>query len=43
MIKKWVIAAVAYLMVVMVGFGIYSSTVDQEPMEMKQVESNESK
>jgi amino acid permease len=41
MIKKWVIAAIAYLLVVIIGFTIYSSTVDPEPMNMNQKESND--
>lgn len=38
MVKKWVIAAIAYLAIVIVGFGIYSSTVEPEPMNMEQQE-----
>ncbi|MGJ7920240.1 hypothetical protein [Neobacillus sp. LXY-4] len=40
MIKKWVFAAIAYLMIVMVGFGIYNATVEHEPMNMDQKEAN---
>jgi hypothetical protein len=38
MIKKWVLAAIAYLVVVMVAFGIYDATVEKEPMKMDQKE-----
>ncbi|WP_281292935.1 hypothetical protein [Bacillus marasmi] len=40
MIKKWVLAAVAYLLLVVVGYGIYSSTVEpnEQQMDMKQEE-----
>jgi len=36
MIKKWVIGAVAYLIIVIVGFSIYTSIVEPEPMNMDQ-------
>lgn len=38
MVKKWVIAAIAYLAIVIAGFGIYNSTVEPEPMNMDQQE-----
>jgi hypothetical protein len=36
MIKKWVFAGLAYLLVVMVGFGIYNSTVKPEPKSQQE-------
>ncbi|MDF2904036.1 MAG: hypothetical protein K0S25_1674 [Bacillus sp. (in: firmicutes)] len=39
MIKKWVFGAIAYLIVVMIGFGIYNSTVDPKPMNQHQQEN----
>ncbi len=39
MIKKWVFGAIAYLIVVMVGFGIYNSVVDTKPMNQNQTEN----
>lgn len=38
MIKKWVLAGIAYLLIVMIGFGIYSSVVEHEPMKMDERE-----
>ncbi len=35
MIKKWVFAAIAYLLVVIIGFTIYNSIVEPEPMKME--------
>lgn len=35
MIKKWVFAAIAYLLVVIIGFTIYNSIAEPEPMKME--------
>lgn len=32
MIKKWIIAGFAYLLIVMAGYGIYVSTVQPDPV-----------
>jgi hypothetical protein len=38
MIKKWVLAAIAYLVLVVAVFGVYNVTADPEPMDMKKTE-----
>lgn len=42
MIKKWVFAGIAYLLVVMIGFGVYDATVKSES-DSKQEVNHETK
>jgi hypothetical protein len=38
--KKWAIAALAYLLIIMIGYGVYESIVgpDRNPVEQMEME-----
>lgn len=41
MVKKWMIAGIAYLVVVMVAYGVYDATVEPAKKDMQEEEMNE--
>lgn len=40
MIKKWMIAGFAYLLIVMAGYGIYSATIQPDSIQQHNEEVN---